>query len=103
MNIYVGNLPYSINEEGLKELFAPYGEVSSARIINDKFSGKSKGFGFVDMNDDSAAQEAIDALNGKEVDRRTIVVNQARESAPRPRNNGGGHRGGNGGGFRSRY
>jgi RNA recognition motif-containing protein len=78
MNIYVGNLPWSITEESLKSLFTEYGSVDAARIITDRDSGRSKGFGFVEMNNDSEAQEAIEALNGKEVDGRALRVNEAR-------------------------
>ncbi len=78
MNIYVGNLPWSTTEESLKNLFAEYGSVDTARIITDRNSGRSKGFGFVEMNSDSEAKEAIEALNGKEVDGRALRVNEAR-------------------------
>ncbi len=78
MNIYVGNLPWSITEESLKSLFTEFGSVDTARIITDRDSGRSKGFGFVEMNSDSEAQEAIEALNGKEVDGRALRVNEAR-------------------------
>lgn len=78
MNIYVGNLPWSITEESLKSLFTEFGSVDTARIITDRDSGRSKGFGFVEMNNDSEAQEAIEALNGKEVDGRALRVNEAR-------------------------
>jgi RNA recognition motif-containing protein len=103
MNIFCGSLPFSLEEAGLKELFEEYGEVSSARIITDKFSGRSKGFGFVEMPDDEAAQKAIDALNEAEVDGRSIVVNKAEERKERP--GGGGYGGGNrgGGGGRRNY
>lgn len=86
MNIYVGNLPYSINDEKLRSLFADYGSVSSVKIVMDQISGKSKGFGFVDMADDTEALAAIEALNGKEFEGRTIVVNKAKPRAPRENN-----------------
>ncbi len=81
MNIYVGNLPYQTTESELESIFAEYGAVTSVRIITDRDSGRSKGFGFVEMEDDSAAENAITNLNGSEVGGRTIKVNKAR---PRP-------------------
>jgi RNA recognition motif-containing protein len=80
MNIYVGNLPYNISEDELKGIFEEYGAVSTVKIVTDKYSGKSKGFGFVEMNDDNEAKEAIDDLNGAEVKGRNLKVNQAREN-----------------------
>lgn len=76
--LYVGNLPYSANDESLKQLFAEFGEVTEAKVISDKFSGRSKGFGFVTMTDDASAQKAIEGVNGKDVDGRPVVVNVAR-------------------------
>lgn len=100
MNIFVGSLPFSLEETELKEIFEEYGEVASAKIITDKFSGRSKGFGFVEMSDDEKAQKAIDELNGAELDGRTIVVNKAEEKkADAPRRSGGFNRGNGGGGF----
>lgn len=87
MNIYVGNVSYRMDDGELREVFEAYGEVSSARIICDRETGRSKGFGFVEMPDDNAANEAIEALNGKEVGGRNIRVNEARPREPRqPRN-----------------
>jgi RNA recognition motif-containing protein len=86
MNIYVGNLPYSLNEEDLKAAFSQFGEVSSASIIMDSMSGQSKGFGFVEMPENSEADEAIKALNESALNGRNIKVNQARprgERSPR--------------------
>ncbi len=83
MNIYVGNLSYRMDDGELREVFEAYGEVSSARIINDRETGRSKGFGFVEMPDDNAANEAIEALNGKEVGGRNLRVNEARPREPR--------------------
>ncbi len=86
MNIYVGNLPYNLTEEDLKAAFSQFGEVSSASIIMDRMSGQSKGFGFVEMPDDSEADEAIKALNESALNGRNIKVNQARprgERSPR--------------------
>lgn len=76
--LYVGNLPYTVNDDGLKEMFAAAGEVVEAKVITDKFSGRSKGFGFVTMADDAAAQKAISEMEGKEFDGRQVKVNVAR-------------------------
>ncbi|HKJ22948.1 MAG TPA: RNA-binding protein [Gammaproteobacteria bacterium] len=84
MNIYVGNLPYSVTEDDLTQMFAQYGEVSSANIIKDKFSGESKGFGFVEMPTQAEAEEAIKGLDGTASQGRTIKVNQARAKTDRP-------------------
>ncbi|MCF8233693.1 MAG: RNA-binding protein [Bacteroidales bacterium] len=78
MNIYVGNLDYKVDENELQEIFEEYGSVSSAKIIMDRFSGRSKGFGFVTMDDDEEAQKAINELNGANYKNRDIVVNEAR-------------------------
>jgi RNA recognition motif-containing protein len=79
MNIYVGNLSYKVDENELRNTFEEYGSVSSVKIISDKFTGRSKGFGFVEMEDDTEGQKAIDELNGKSIDNRNITVNVARE------------------------
>lgn len=109
MDIYVGNLPYAATDPDLQETFEQYGAVSSARVILDRMSGRSKGFGFVEMPDASEAQAAIDALNGSDMMGRAIRVN---ESQPKPRNDrprgggggyGGGGRGGYGGGGGDRW
>ncbi|HEC98289.1 MAG TPA: RNA-binding protein [Nitrospirae bacterium] len=84
MNIYVGNLPYNVTEDELKELFSEFGEVTTVNIITDKFSGQSKGFGFVEMTNDSEAEEAIKALDGSELKGRNIKVNQAKPRGERP-------------------
>jgi RNA recognition motif-containing protein len=110
MNIYVGNLSWNLKDQDLSNLFAAHGEVASAKIVTDKFTNRSKGFGFVEMPNDDQAQAAIAALNGTEVDGRNIVVN---ESRPKPEGSGGGgykkrsfggggggYKGGNGGGYR---
>ena len=76
--LYVGNLPYSVNDDGLKELFAASGEVTEAKVITDKFSGRSKGFGFVTMKDDATAEKAIKEIDGKEIEGRAMKVNVAR-------------------------
>jgi len=101
MRIYVGNLPYDVTEEELREEFQAYGEVTSVSIMTDKFSGRPKGFAFVEMDAKSEAEAAIEGLNGKVLKERTIVVNEAR---PRTENRGGGsygdRRGGGGYGDR---
>ncbi|MCB8995624.1 MAG: RNA-binding protein [Bacteroidales bacterium] len=99
MNIFCGSLPFSLKETDLKEYFEEYGEVSSVKIITDKFSGRSKGFGFVEMPDDEKANKAIEELNGAEIEGRTIVVNKAEERKEGERRGGfgGGNRGGGGG------
>jgi len=96
INLYVGNLPYSLSESDLAELFAPFGEVLSAKIITDRYSGQSKGFGFVEMSSRSEGEESIAALNGKELNRRQIKVNEAKPRSDNRRRGGGfgGHRGG---------
>lgn len=96
--IYVGGLPYSATEQQLSDLFAAHGAVASARIITDKFTGQSRGFGFVEMSSDAEAQAAITALNGSEMGGRTLTVNEARPQEPRTGGGGGGGRGGFGGG-----
>ena len=78
MNIYLGNIAWSMTEDDVEALFAEFGAVSSVKIITDKYSGRSKGFGFVEMDDDAAAQSAIDALNDSEQQGRNLRVNQAR-------------------------
>ena len=78
MNIYVGNLDFKVTEQDLNELFNEFGQVESIRLITDKYSGRSKGFGFAVMEDDSEANKAIEALNGKDVKGRSMTVNEAR-------------------------
>ncbi len=94
MNIFVGSLPFSLQEAELQGVFEEYGEVSSCKIITDKFSGRSKGFGFIEMADDEAAKKAIEELNGAEIGGRAIVVNEAEEKKPGERRGGGGFGGG---------
>jgi len=105
MNIYVSNLSFNVQDEDLKEFFTEYGEVSSAKVITDKFTGKSRGFGFVEMPDDAAAQKAIAELDNGVVEGRTIRVMEAKPKEDRPARTGGGFGGGNrGGGFnKNRY
>jgi len=97
MNIFVGSLPFKIQEADLRELFEAYGEVNSVKIINDRETGRSKGFGFVEMADDEAGKKAIADLNGSEVAGRNIVVNQAEDKKPRENRSFGGGGGGRGG------
>ena len=87
--LYVGNLSYSVGEGKLQELFSQHGSVLSARIITDKFSGRSKGFGFVEMGSSEEAERATAALNGVEFEGRSIVVSEARPQEPRPPRGGG--------------
>ena len=97
MEIYVGNLAYATTDDGLKAAFAQFGEVTAVRVVTDRMTGRSKGFGFVTMPDAAQAQAAIDALNGHDLDGRTVRVN---ESQPKPREERGGFGGGRGrGGF----
>lgn len=99
MNIYVSNLSFNVEDEDLREFFTPYGEVTSAKVITDRETGRSRGFGFVEMSDDTAAKKAITELNEASVDGRTIKVTEAKPKEDRPaRSGGGGFRGGNGGG-----
>ena len=83
MNIYIANLPYSTDRAQLRELFSAFGEVTSARVVTDRETGRSKGFGFVEMPDNTQAQAAVDALNGSDVGGRKVVVNEARPRPPR--------------------
>ena len=100
--LYVGNLSYDVDSSALEQLFTPHGTVESAQIISDRDTGRSKGFGFVEMSSDAEAQAAIAALNGQEVDGRALTVNEAKPREDRPRGGGGGGGrgfGGGGGGF----
>jgi RNA recognition motif-containing protein len=109
MDIYVGNISYQLSEAELQQLFEEYGSVNSAKIISDKATGRSKGFGFIEMENEEEGQRAIDALNGRDINGRNLVVNAARqrdESEQRKSfggGGGGGYRsgGGGGGGYRS--
>ena len=88
MKVYVGNLPYSVDSEKLKELFSKFGEIEEATVISDKFSGRSKGFGFVTFKEDEAAKKAIAEMNGHKVEDRELKVNEAKPMDPdRPRRN----------------
>ena len=97
--IYVGNLPYSTTDDTLNELFAAHGTVDSAKVIMDRYTNRSKGFGFVEMSTEDEATTAVEALNGQELEGRMLNVNEAREQAPRTGgfNRGGGNREGRGG------
>lgn len=95
-NIYVGNLPFQTTEEDLRTMFAAYGTVDNVNIIMDRMTGRSRGFGFVEMSDSSAAEAAINALNGSDVDGRALTVNEARPKTQG--GGGGGYRSGSGGG-----
>jgi RNA recognition motif-containing protein len=104
MNIYVGSLHFKMNEAELKELFEEYGEVASAKIIFDKYSGKSKGFGFVEMPNEAEAKKAIEELNGAEIQGRNIIVNESIERTDRRSNfRGGDDRRGGGGQRRDNF
>jgi RNA recognition motif-containing protein len=112
MNIYVSNLSFNVQDEDLREFFAEYGEVTSAKVITDKFTNRSRGFGFVEMSDDETARKAIAELNGGVVEGRTINVTEAKPREERPAGNGGGgfkkrsfsnDRGGNNGGGGGRW
>ena len=98
MRIYVGNLTFEVADRELEALFTPHGNVESATVISDRDTGRSKGFGFVEMSNNSEAEAAIGALNGQDNQGRVLTVNEAR-----PRAEGGGNRGGGGGGRRDRY
>ena len=94
-NLYVGNLPFGTTTDDLRDAFAPFGSVSRAQVVSDRETGRSRGFGFVEMEDGGDA--AIDAMNGTEFQGRTLTVNEARPREERPRPSGGGYRGGSGG------
>ena len=95
--IYVGNLPWSTASADLEAMFAPHGAVRSSEVISDRETGRSRGFGFVEMETDEGLQAAITALNGQEINGRPLTVNEARERTPRPGGGGGGGGGGRGG------
>lgn len=99
MNIYVSNLSFNVQDEDLREFFAPYGEITSAKVINDKLTGKSRGFGFVEMSDQAASLKAIAELDGATVDGRTIKVMEAKPKEQSGSRSGGGFQSNRGGGF----
>ncbi len=100
MNIYVGNLPYNMGDSELREAFEEYGAVDSATVIKDRYTGKSRGFGFVEMPDNGEAQAAIDGINGQDFGGRSLTVNEARAREERGNRGGGGGGGGRRGGGR---
>jgi len=101
--LYVGGLAYSVTEGRLQELFSAHGTVASANVISDKFTGQSRGFGFVEMSSNSEAQSAIQALNGTQFEGRSLTVNEAKPMAKRDNFGGGGGRGGDRDGGRNRW
>ncbi len=101
--LYVGNLPYSITENSLQNLFSQAGQVESCRLITDRETGRSKGFAFVEMATEDQAQNAIETMNGREIEGRAITVNEARPQQPRSEGGFGGGRGGRGGRHDRRY
>ena len=113
--LYVGNLPYTVRDEDLQQAFSAYGSVNSAKVMMERDTGRSKGFGFVEMGNDAEAQAAVEGMNGQSLGGRSLVVNEARPMEARPprtggggfgggrREGGGGFGGGNDGGFRSPY
>jgi len=96
MKVYVGNLPWSVDDEKLREMFASFGSIDEATVIKDKFSGRSKGFGFVTFSDDESAKKAIAEMNEKEVEGRQLKVNEAKPMEDRPPRREGGFGGGRG-------
>ena len=100
--LFVGSLSWNTNDQGLRAAFERFGTVDDAKVIEDRETGRSRGFGFVTFSEESAAQTAIDEMNGAELDGRTLVVNEAQERAPRGGGFGGGGGGGRGGGGRGR-
>src|SRR5437868_397078 len=99
MNIYVSNLSFNVQNEDLREFFSPYGEVTSAKIINDRTTGQSRGFGFVEMSDDAAGKKAINELNGGTVEGRMVRVTEAKPKEDRPARSNSPFRSENGGGY----
>ena len=96
--LYVGNLPYSVRDNDLEQAFGQFGAVTSAKVMMERDTGRSKGFGFVEMASDAEAQSAINGMNGQSLGGRSVVVNEARPMEPRPPRSGGGFGGGGGGG-----
>lgn len=97
--LYVGNLPYSVRDNDLEQAFGQFGAVTSAKVMMERDTGRSKGFGFVEMASDAEAQSAINGMNGQSLGGRSVVVNEARPMEPRPPRSGGGFGGGGGGGY----
>jgi cold-inducible RNA-binding protein len=98
--LYVGNLSFDVTQDQLQSMFSPYGGVQSAQLISDRDTGRSKGFGFVEMSSEKEAAAAISGMNGQMVDGRALTVNEAKPKEDRPRTGGGGYGGGGGGGRR---
>jgi len=96
--LYVGNLPYTVRDQDLEQAFGQFGAVTSAKVMMERDTGRSKGFGFVEMGSDAEAQDAINGMNGQSLGGRSLVVNEARPMEPRPPRSGGGFGGGGGGG-----
>lgn len=96
--LYVGGLPYSVTDDQLRDMFAAYGTVESARVVTDKYTDRSRGFAFVEMSSQAEAEKAIAGLNGTSLEGRTLTVNMSKPREDRPRGGGGGFRGGNRGG-----
>lgn len=105
IRLYVGNLPYTVTKARLEEVFSPFGALTECTVISDKFSGRSKGFGFIEFESDDAAHQAIEKLNGSDVDGRNLIVNEAKPKEERPAGDRGGFGGGRGfgGGGRRSY
>lgn len=101
--LYVGNLSFHTTEDQLQQLFASYGQIDSVKLVTDRDTGRSRGFAFVEVADDAAAQKAIDELNGRDLDGRNLTVNEARPREERPRGGGRGGFGGGRGGGRDRW
>ncbi|MEC4687492.1 MAG: RNA-binding protein [Nitrospirota bacterium] len=101
--LYVGGLPYSVTDDKLQEIFAPHGTVESARVITDRMTGRSRGFGFVEMSSQSEAEEAIQKMNGTDLEGRSLTVNEAKPQQERSGGGGGRGGGGGGGGGRDRW
>src|SRR3989338_3479599 len=100
MKVYVGNLPFSVTDKDLNEMFVQFGQITEAVLIKDEFSGRSKGFGFVTFADKASGEKAIADMNGKDMQGRALTVNEARPMEPRADRGDRGERGGSGGGFR---
>jgi RNA recognition motif-containing protein len=101
--LYVGNLPYTVRDEDLQQAFSAYGSVNSAKVMMERDTGRSKGFGFVEMGNDAEAQAAVEGMNGQSLGGRSLVVNEARPMEARPPRTGGGGFGGGGGGYGGGY
>ncbi len=101
--LFVGSLAWATDSAGLRAAFEKFGEIEEAQVVNDRETGRSRGFGFVTFVDEGSSQQAVAEMNGKDLDGRPIVVNEARDQSPRGGGGGGGYRGGGGGGRRERW